>query len=712
MSATSILAVDRSADDVLLLVFGGIAVILAVARILGWVFGRLGQPAVVGEIVGGVLLGPSVLGLFPGDPSAVLFPSDIQPHLRVIATFGLIIYMFVIGLELDPRVVTNERRAALSVSVAGVATPFVLGALAGLLVHGAHDTAVPLGAIEAVDVELLGFVLFCGLAIAGSAFAILARILDERNLLQTRIGSVLLASTVVDDVTVWMLAAVVLTIAAASSFLAVPLTLGGLALFIAVLFVAVRPLLARLMRDRSSLSPDLFAILLLGLLGSALYTTWLGISPILGAFFFGAAIPRDGTTKLLTEVNIRLESLSVLVLLPVFFAVTGLAVDLSSLGWDGLVLLVLFVTVATLGKVIGALIGGAMNGIRGRRALAMGVLMNTRGLSELALITIGRTLGLLDTTMFTVLICTAIATTLLSGPLLRFVYPSDLIEADIVAAERSRLAAGSAYRVLVLVEDVAGSRPTIDLAVDIARSEPAAEVVLSRITVNSARSELGSGFLGELGAMTSAMDELRALSAEVERRGVAAVPQSVLARDLSVELAAQVQRLRPHLVVLSRTAHLRPEAGDGEQPVLEPEAVDRLAVSLSTTGKVDVAVVQPAVAGSDADLRGVRVGSGSEPHQALAAEVGTRLAWARDAPIELEAGRRSSMASGLIEALGLAVAEPGSAAPAVVVTPAGKTIAGGVGAQIIVYAHESAAGPRQLGRLPARIRRGEAAVGH
>jgi Kef-type K+ transport system membrane component KefB len=700
MSASGFLAVERSADDVLLLVFGGIAVILAVARFVGWVFGRLGQPAVVGEVVGGVLLGPSVLGLLPGDPSALLFPADIQPYLRVIATFGLIIYMFVIGLELDPRVVANERRAAVSVSLAGVATPFVLGAFAGLLVYGAHDTAVPLGTTDPVEVDRLGFVLFCGLAIAGSAFAILARILDERNLLQTRIGSVLLASTVVDDVTVWMLAAVVLTIAAAGSFLAVPLTLGGLAVFVAALFFAVRPLLAKLMRDRPSLTPDLFAILLLGLLGSALYTTWLGISPILGAFFFGAAVPREGTTKLFAEVNIRLESLSVLVLLPVFFAVTGRAVDLSSIGWDGLVLLVLFVAVATLGKLIGAIIGGRLNGIRGRRAMAMGVLMNTRGLSELALITIGRNLGLLDTTMFTVLICTAITTTLISGPLLRLVYPREMIDADIAATERSRLAADSTYRVLVLVDEVAESRPAVDLAVDIARSEPDAEVVLSHIAVSGARSELGAGFLGELGAMTAAMDELRALSSAVALQGVTAVPHSVLARDLAQELAAQVHRLRPHLVVLPDTPRDRVESTDGDQAPIETADLDRLAHALSTTGEVDVAVVRPGFAADRGHL-GVRVEVGNEPHQALAAEIGVRLAVARRAPIDLPARR----AAGLVEALGLRAASAGGDAPAVVITPSGApSTLGGDGDQITVHAYESPAGPRQLGRLAERLR--------
>ena len=169
--ATALLGVERTSDETFLLVFGGIAVILVTARLVGAVFVRLGQPAVVGEVVGGVLLGPSVLGLFPGDPSALLFPPDIQPYLRIIAAFGLVVYMFIVGLELDPRTVRAERRAAVSISLASITVPFVLGVLAGLLVHPSHDTAIPTGRTEPVDVAVLPFVLFCGLAICGSAFA-------------------------------------------------------------------------------------------------------------------------------------------------------------------------------------------------------------------------------------------------------------------------------------------------------------------------------------------------------------------------------------------------------------------------------------------------------------------------------------------------------------------------------------------------------------
>ena len=690
------LAVTRSADDVLLLVLAGITVIVATGRLVGWLFTKVGQPAVVGEVVGGLILGPSVLGLLPGDPSALLFPSDVQPYLQVIATLGLIIFMFVIGLELDPRVVAEERKAAVSVSLAGVATPFVLGAVTALVIYPNHDMASPIGSTEAVTVDRLAFALFCGLAIAGSAFAILARILDERKLLQTRIGGVLVASTVVDDVTVWILASIVLTIAAAGSLFAVPLTLGGLAVFVAALFLVVRPLLAKLLGRDGHLRPDTFAIVLIGLFGAALFTTWLGISPILGAFFFGAAMPRDKTTHVFAEINVRLESLSVLVLLPVFFAVTGLGVDVSTLGLNGLGLLVVFVVVATIGKLAGGVFGCRLNGIRGRRAAAIGVLLNTRGLSELALIAIGRSIGVFDTTMFTVLVCTAITTTLISGPILGLVYPRSLIDADIEATERSRLAAASAYRVLVVVDDVDESRPAVDVAVDLARSEPGAEVVLSHIAVSASRSELGSGFIAELGAMTDSLEHVRALSSELRARGVASVPQSVFAHDVATELLAQIRRLRPHLVVL----HGR-----------DPHATEHLVARVVAEGDVDLAVVEfdPASAdrsgaGEPAPPEVVRVGDGDPPQVALAVEIAIRLARGGDRLIE-RGERRLSGLSELCDQLSIgrtSADAPTSGSTVIAVEPGGRSV-GTAARRIATYAYESPAGPRQLGRLHARL---------
>jgi Kef-type K+ transport system membrane component KefB len=643
-------AIERSTDDVFILVFAAIAVIVVTARALGWAFQRIGLPAVVGEVVGGIVLGPSLLGLLPGGLDELLFPPDIVPYLRIIAQLGLVFYLFIVGLELDVAVLSTDRRTALTISLSSIASAFIGGAAVGLVIHGSHDMATRgIGtAAESVSVDLVPFVLFCGLSICGSAFAILARILDERRLFGTRMGPVLVGCAVVDDIGVWALAAVVLALAAASGLAAVPLTLGGLALFVVFLFVAMRPALAKLIeRTRSadgSMTPDLLAALLVGLLASACVTTWLGISPILGAFLFGAAVPRIGTNDIFQQTTERLESVSVLLLLPVFFVVTGLGVDLSGLDRGGLLLLAVFMVVATAGKFVGAALGARASGFRGRRAMAIGCLMNTRGLTELAILSIGRDLGVLDTTMFTVLVTTAVATTIISGPLLSFVYPDDLIAEDLADAERRRLALTDAYRVLVLVEDTDRSHtgaagPELDLAAAFARSEPDAEVVVSRLGVLRSRGELGTGFIGDLAAMTNAVETVSALAKSIESPLLRVIPLSQFTDDLAGDLLAQVERTRPNLVVLADRG----------------EASHALGEQLRAKGRVDVVMVSPHAHRTPTT---VTVQAGTEPDAVGAAEVATRLALGLGATVRLPVGRRAPGHEALLEALGVRIEAP------------------------------------------------------
>jgi Kef-type K+ transport system membrane component KefB len=554
---------------------------------------------------------------------------------------------------------------------------------------------VVVGEVVEIGVDLLPFVLFCGLSICGSAFAILARILDERKLFSTRMGPVLLGCAVVDDMAVWGLAAIILAISASSGIADVPLTLIGLALFVALLFLVVRPLLERITRrfydEGRGLSPDLLAVLLVGLLASACYTTWLGISPILGSFLFGAAVPRQGTESLLRETTARMESLSVLVLLPVFFVVTGLGVDLSTIGWDGLAILVLFVVIATGGKLVGAGIAARSVGFRGRRAVAVGCLMNTRGLTELALLAEGRRLGVLNDTMFTVLVTTAVATTLLAGPMLRLVYPSRLIRQDIEDAERARLAESDAYRILVLVERPAEAGPVVELAAAVAAGEPGAEVVISNFAEMRPHGELGSGFVGDLNAMTGALEQLRGLAALVEARGVSEVRLSQLTNDVGRDLVAQVDRLRPSLVLLV-------DDGEGRN--------EELARTVVREARVDAAIVRPPA--SLAAVRTIAVASCPEPDQTLAAEVALRLARGLALPLALPVGLRADDAT-------IAASLAPSIASAADIGPLGSGIAvasdlpllvgagGTVDAVISVHATISAVDVRTLGPLQNRL---------
>ncbi len=372
-----------------------------------------------------------------------------------------------------------------------------------------------------------------------------------------------------------------------------------------------------------------------------------------------------------------------------------------------MVIILLFVVVATTGKLAGAAIAASLNGIRGRRAIAVGVLMNTRGLSELALLGIGRIAGVLDTTMFTALVCTAILTTLASGPMLRLVYPDRLIDLDIAATERSRLAESSNYRVLVLVDDVERSGPAVDVAVDLARSEDDAEVVLSRIGRAGPRTELGSGFMGDLARMTSSMDELRELMASVQGRGVVAVPQSQFTDDVGRELVAQADRLHPHLVVIRA-------ADDAE---LDPDDLPKLAERLAGSGQTDVVLVHGSPTTDDPG-RPVRIEDAPERHRTLAAEVGLRLAMAQHRPVVVPTGRRGNDLADLAGRLGIEVltaadVAAGDQQPAISVragmlpgaaTPGSPVPADAEEAQLlVVHAHESTTGPRSLDRLAERL---------
>jgi Kef-type K+ transport system membrane component KefB len=684
------------ADELFIFVFAGIAIILVTARALGWLFVRVGQPAVVGEVVGGIVLGPSLLGLLPGQLDQELFPEEARPFLRIVAQLGLVIYMFIVGLELDTRVLAKNRAAAVSISLSSIGLAFVLGIAAGFALYGSHDTATNVAG-DVVPVDRLSFALFCGLSISGSAFAILARILDERRLFRTRMGPVLMGCAVVDDIAVWAVAAVVLAVSASRAVdtgadggnADIIVTLGGLVLFVVVLFFVLRPLYARLIarwRDEDrGLSPDLLAAILVGLLASACVTTWLGISPILGSFLFGAALPRQSTEVIFQQATERLESLSVLVLLPVFFVVTGLGVDLSKLGWEGLATLVLFVVIATGGKMAGAAAAARVQGFRGRRAFAVGCLMNTRGLTELAILSLGRASGVLDTTMFTVLVTTAITTTMVSGPLLRLIYPTALIQQDIDDEDRARLAATDAYRVLLLVDDPDTAGPAVDLAAALAASEPGGELVLSRIAERHDGGELGSGFMGNLAELTGGLDRLRELSRLAEARGVRAVPLSQFSDDVAQDLLAQVGRARPNIVVLV-------DRGD---------ATTSLAERVVAEARVDAAVVA-----QGATTGGVVLAAGNEPHQTLAAELALRLARGLGVVMHLDDNRRVQALRATLVALGALVADDPAPADATVVVPAGSggvDIAGGNASGIVAHATIPTTGRRTLDPLAARL---------
>jgi Kef-type K+ transport system membrane component KefB len=394
----------------------GLAVLVLLARLLGALARRLGQPAVIGEVLAGIALGPT---LFHGAVSDALFPGSTRPLLSALAAVGVAVFMFIVGLEWDTGLIRGSGGIAPAVSVSSIVLPFGLGAALALVLMDRHGTD-----------DRTAFMLFIGIAMSITAFPVLARILTDRGMTRTPLGVVALACASIDDVLAWSLLAGVVALSGAAGpdqwriLLAVPYLLG-------MLFV-VRPLLRRWADRQASLrlTPAVFAGLLVALLLSAAATEWVGLHYIFGAFLLGAVLPRSGTGPLRREVHDRLGHMSSTLLLPVFFLVAGLQVDLSGLDAGGLGDLALILLVAVGGKFLGAFAAARANRMPVRQSAALATLMNTRGLTELIVLNVGLQLGFLRQGLYSLMVVMAVVTTAMAGPLLTWLLgrpaPDDL----------------------------------------------------------------------------------------------------------------------------------------------------------------------------------------------------------------------------------------------------------------------------------------------
>ena len=398
-----------------------IGVVVIAARGVGILFRRIGQPQVMGEMVAGILLGPSLLGWVAPALSARLFPPASLGFLNSISQVGLLVFMFLVGLELDPRLLRGRGHTAVVTSHASIVVPFFLGSLLALRLYPRLSDA---------SVTFTGFALFMGAAMSVTAFPVLARILTERGLVRTRVGAVAIACAAVDDVTAWCILAVVVAIVRASSgALPVWATVAGSAAFVALMVLGVRralaPLERRFHRD-GRLTQDMLGVILLLVLASAWATETLGVHALFGAFLAGAIMPKgEGFVHALTG---KLEDVTVVLLLPLFFAFTGLRTHIGLVegtemwGYCGLIVLV-----AVAGKFGGSAIAARATGMSGREAAAIGALMNTRGLMELVILNIGLDIGVISPAVFAMMVLMALATTFMTSPLLELVYPARLI---------------------------------------------------------------------------------------------------------------------------------------------------------------------------------------------------------------------------------------------------------------------------------------------
>jgi Kef-type K+ transport system membrane component KefB len=387
-----------------------LAVVIVVTRAMGAVFRFFHQPPVIGEIIGGIFLGPSVLGRTLPDFQAYVLPSDIAPILGILAQLGVILFMFLIGLELNLRVFRGNGRAMLAISHVSIALPFLLGALLALAIYERYATSA---------VGFTSFALFLGVAMAVTAFPVLARILTDRGLQRTRLGAMAIGVAAAGDVTAWCLLALVVSVVhaqMASAFLTIGLT----ALFIAGILVLLRPLLKKvvsLLESRGQVSEGSIALIFIAVLVSALTTEYIGVHAIFGAFLLGSVIPHD--SRIATEVTHRLEDIVRVMLLPVFFAHTGMHTEFGLLSTvEDWLFCGLIVLVATAGKFGGTFVTAKLASVTTQDAASLGILMNTRGLVELVVLNIGLELGVISPRLFAMLVIMALITTFATTPIL------------------------------------------------------------------------------------------------------------------------------------------------------------------------------------------------------------------------------------------------------------------------------------------------------
>jgi Kef-type K+ transport system membrane component KefB len=402
----------RAAADALPHVLIALVAVLIAARAVGAIFRRLHQPPVIGEVLAGILLGPSLLGRIAPDAYAFLLPPGVAPHLKVISQVGVILYMFLVGLELDTGLLRSRGRASVAVSHASILAPFLLGAALALWLF-------PRYAPPAVPFTV--FALFLGVSMSVTAFPVLARILTDRGMQKSPLGTMALACAAVDDVTAWCLLAFVVGVVNAEPG-SIFLTVGLTGLFIAAMFAIVRPAALRLVARRDAegrLTQGMFAVVCGALLLSALATESIGIHALFGAFLLGAVVPHD--SALARDVATRLEDVVVVLLLPAFFAFTGMRTEVGLVSGAGeWAICGVVILVASLGKFGGGAIAARLTGLRWREAAAIGVLMNTRGLMELIVLNVGLDLGVLSPTLFAMLVIMALVTTLATTPLLQW----------------------------------------------------------------------------------------------------------------------------------------------------------------------------------------------------------------------------------------------------------------------------------------------------
>jgi Kef-type K+ transport system membrane component KefB len=537
--------------DTSILVLIDILIVIGLSRLVGLGFRRIKQPLVIGEIVAGVMLGPSLLGLIAPDFAAAIFPPAVIPFLGVLSQIGLIFFMFLIGLELDPKYLKSQIDVAVLTSHVSILVPFSLGTLLALLLY-------PL--VSNNSVSFTAFALFLGAAMSITAFPVLARIITENNLQSTRLGTLALTCAAVDDVTAWCLLALAIAVARNSPADALRTMLLS-AVYITFMLTIGRRFLQRFAAfyNRSKkLNQFALAGIYMGVVTSALITELIGIHLIFGAFLVGAVMPKhQGLTRELAQ---KTEDFVLTFLLPIFFAYSGLRTQIGLLNSPILwVLCGSVLAVAIAGKYCGTYVAARFCNIQNREASALGWLMNTRGLTELIVLNIGLSLGVISPLLFTMLVIMALVTTFMTSPLLEWTYPKHLIQQDVVEPITSSPVEAD-YQVLVPIANPSTQQGLIQLAVAIAlgnqlpredRSSSAAVFPLSLIPIEEDYAYQSMPAEVER-LVLERQAELRSLINTLEPPELRTIVHPIVraARDVAQETADLAERDRVDLILL------------------------------------------------------------------------------------------------------------------------------------------------------------------
>ena len=444
---------SHSLKHPLAILLAQILTIILVARFFGWFFRKIGQPTVIGEILAGIILGPSLVGMYFPEFSAGLFPKESLGNLQFLSQIGLILFMFVIGMELDIKVLKNKANDAVVISHASIIIPFAMGMG---LAYFVYDKFAPEGT------QFLSFALFLGIAMSITAFPVLARIIQERGMHKTKLGTVIITCAAADDITAWCILAAVIAIVKAGSFVSALYTIALAVIYVLLMLKFVRPFLTRIgdiNAEKTHLSKPIVAIFFITLIFSAWATEVIGIHALFGAFMAGAIMPES--TKFRDIFIEKVEDVALVLLLPLFFVFTGLRTEIGLLNelslWKvtGVIILV-----AVAGKFIGSALAARFVGQNWKDSLIIGALMNTRGLMELVVLNIGYDLGILTPEIFAMMVIMALVTTFMTGPALDLIeWSFKKFKADTNTSEES-----NKFRILLSFGNNEGGKNLLQIA--------------------------------------------------------------------------------------------------------------------------------------------------------------------------------------------------------------------------------------------------------